>query len=154
MQFGFGYQPHQYLPHWYDEMTVAYTGTHDNDTTLGWWRRHASEREKLEAQSYLGFDPDDPESIPWSFVRSVIGSPARYGIVPLQDILALGSEARMNTPSHANGNWTWRYAPGKPYVRIGAAPGGTLLRERPFARPAGRSPGSGIFCLTSLRLSS
>jgi 4-alpha-glucanotransferase len=112
MQFGFGYQPHQYLPHWYDEMTVAYTGTHDNDTTLGWWRKHASEKEKLEAQSYLGFNPDDPESIPWSFVRSVIGSPARYGIVPLQDILALGSEARMNTPSRADGNWTWRYAPG------------------------------------------
>jgi 4-alpha-glucanotransferase len=112
MQFGFGYDPHHYLPHWYDDMAVAYTGTHDNDTTLGWWLKHASEREKREAQSYLGLDAANPQTIPWAFVRSVIGSPARYGIVPLQDVLALGSEARMNTPSRADGNWTWRYSPG------------------------------------------
>ncbi|MGE0406272.1 MAG: 4-alpha-glucanotransferase [Candidatus Korobacteraceae bacterium] len=109
MQFGFGYQPHKYLPHWYDQMTAAYTGTHDNDTTLGWWQTAATEKEKLEAQSYLGFDPRDPASIPWAFVRALVASPARYSVVPLQDVLALGSEARMNTPSVANGNWTWRY---------------------------------------------
>ncbi len=111
MQFGFGYEPHRYLPHWYDDMTVAYTGTHDNDTTLGWWLKQASEKEKREARSYLGLDPDNPQKIPWAFVRSLIGSPARYGIVPLQDILAVGSEGRMNTPSYPEGNWAWRYSP-------------------------------------------
>jgi 4-alpha-glucanotransferase len=113
MQFAFGYEPHHYLPHWYDDLTVAYTGTHDNDTTLAWWNRHATAKERREAQVYLGIDPGIPESIPWAFIRGVITSPARYAIVPLQDVLGLGSEGRMNTPSRAEGNWTWRYQTGE-----------------------------------------
>ncbi len=109
MQFGFGRHAHQYLPHWYDDMTVAYTGTHDNDTTLGWWQNLASDAERRDAEIYLGRDSD---GIHWAFIRAVVASPARYCIVPLQDVLGLGSEARMNVPSRPDGNWTWRYEPG------------------------------------------
>jgi 4-alpha-glucanotransferase len=109
MQFGFGRHAHKYLPHWFDSQTVAYTGTHDNDTTLGWWQNHATPDEKRDARSYLGVGDSD---IPWAFVRAVITSQARYCIAPMQDILGLGSEARMNVPSRPDGNWMWRYQPG------------------------------------------
>jgi len=110
MQFGFGNPgAHIYLPHQYERNTVVYTGTHDNDTILGWWRSGATEQERCHASAYLGHDP---EGMNWAFIRAALASIADLCVVPLQDVLGLGSEARMNVPSRADGNWTWRYEPG------------------------------------------
>jgi 4-alpha-glucanotransferase len=110
MQFGFGDRgAHIYLPHQFEPNTVVYTGTHDNDTTLGWWKSSATEQERCYASAYLGHDP---EGIHWSFIRAAEASVADLCVIPLQDVLGLGSEARMNVPSRADGNWTWRFPPG------------------------------------------
>jgi 4-alpha-glucanotransferase len=107
LQFGFGNPgAHIYLPHRYEHNTVTYTGTHDNDTTLGWWKHSAAEHEKRAAQAYLGNTSD---GIPWAFIRTAMHSIADLAVFPLQDILSLDSECRMNTPSRRGGNWTWRY---------------------------------------------
>ncbi|HMO57072.1 MAG TPA: 4-alpha-glucanotransferase [Roseiflexaceae bacterium] len=108
LHFAFGGGADQpYLPHNYDTRTVVYTGTHDNDTTRGWWEQASSEiREHV--QLYLGRDGHD---ISWDLIRLAFASVAETAIVPLQDVLALGSEARMNTPGVAGGNWGWRYTP-------------------------------------------
>src|SRR5215467_682394 len=107
LQFGFG-DPgaHIYLPQNFEPNCVVYTGTHDNDTTAGWWRSSASKEEKRFAANYFG-EPAD--GMHWAFIRAAFASVARMAIVPLQDILGLGSEARMNTPSLSNGNWGWRF---------------------------------------------
>jgi 4-alpha-glucanotransferase len=105
VQFGFSDRgAHIHLPHRYIPATVAYTGTHDNDTTLGWWKT-TGEREKAAIEVYLG--PVD-ESPTWPLIRAVEASAAQVAVVPAQDLLELGSEARMNTPAVANGNWSWR----------------------------------------------
>jgi 4-alpha-glucanotransferase len=105
LQFGFGDEgAHMYLPH-RAAGKVIYTGTHDNDTVAGWWHSGAGEHERHNAESYLGRTDD---GIHWSFIRAVHSSPASLSIVPLQDVLGLGSEARMNTPSLYGGNWRWR----------------------------------------------
>jgi 4-alpha-glucanotransferase len=112
LQFGFADRGgHLYLPHRYVENTVVYTGTHDNNTTLGWWQVDASEVERANVQTYVGAIHSDGEIV-WSMVKLAAASVAKTCIFPLQDILHLGSEARMNTPAAAEGNWTWRYAPG------------------------------------------
>jgi len=109
LQFGFGNRgAHIYLPHQFERDTVVYTGTHDNDTTLGWWQ-HASDQERCHASAYLG---RDAEGMNWAFIRCAEASLADLCLVPLQDVLGLGSEARMNVPSRPDGNWTWRYQPG------------------------------------------
>ena len=111
LQFGFADRGgHLYLPHRMVPNTVAYTGTHDNNTTLGWWLDDASDLERTNAQTYLG-EIHHPAEICWSMIRSAAQSVADICIFPLQDILHLGSEARMNTPAAGAGNWTWRYAP-------------------------------------------
>jgi len=111
LQFGFGNPgAHFYLPHRFHNNTVVYTGTHDNDTMLGWWRSGATEAERAAVRAYFG--PKAEEEIPWTFIQAAIASVADLSIVPLQDVLGLGSEARMNTPSHSDGNWKWRYQPG------------------------------------------
>ena len=109
LQFGFG-DPgaHIYLPHKYEPNTVVYTGTHDNDTTPGWWRT-ASEAERQSAAAYFGSGHD---GIQWAMIRAAETSVSRLCVIPLQDVLGLGSEGRMNIPSRADGNWSWRYAPG------------------------------------------
>ncbi|MGA3212588.1 MAG: 4-alpha-glucanotransferase [Terriglobales bacterium] len=110
MQFGFGNPgAHIYLPHRFDPNTVVYTGTHDNDTTLGWWRNQATDDERRFAASYLGADEHNAS---WAFLRGAMDSVARYAIAPLQDVLGLGSEARMNVPSRSEENWEWRFLPG------------------------------------------
>jgi 4-alpha-glucanotransferase len=107
LQFGFGNRgAHIYLPHSYEPNSVVYTGTHDNDTTLGWWKNCASDQEKLFAATYLNILSED--DIAWSFVRGALTSVANLAIVPMQDILGLGSDARMNVPSKTHGNWSWR----------------------------------------------
>ena len=109
LQFGFSNPgAHIYLPHRYEPNSVVYTGTHDNDTTLGWFNSIQGE-ERRAAQDYAGSDPD---GMHWAFLRVAMTSPAQLCLVPLQDVLGLGSEARMNTPSRGDGNWTWRYLPG------------------------------------------
>jgi 4-alpha-glucanotransferase len=105
LQFGFGDEgAHIYLPH-RAAGKVIYTGTHDNDTVAGWWRSGAAEHERRNAEAYLGRSDD---GIHWSFIRAAHGSAASLSIIPLQDVLGLGSEARMNTPSVYGGNWRWR----------------------------------------------
>ncbi len=106
LQFAFGGKADQpYLPHNHIQRCVVYTGTHDNDTTLGWWRT-ASAQERRHVQLYLGRSGED---IAWDFVRAALSSVADIAIIPLQDVLSLGSEARMNTPGRPGGNWTWRF---------------------------------------------
>jgi len=110
LQFGFS-DPgaHMYLPHRYDANCVVYTGTHDNDTTVGWWRNGASEAERAAVKAYLGGASDG--QIHWSLIRAAATSIAGLCLIPMQDALGLGSEARMNIPSHADGNWAWRLVP-------------------------------------------
>lgn len=106
LQFGFS-DPgaHIYLPHKYERNCVAYTGTHDNDTTVGWFKE-LSEDERWKVTSYLG---EARDGIHWSLIRSAMNSPANFAIVPMQDVLGLGPDARMNTPSRTDGNWGWRF---------------------------------------------
>jgi len=93
-----------YLPHNAPRNAVIYPGTHDNDTTPGWYRA-AGEAERDHVRRYLRVSGDD---IAWDFIRECYRSPARLAVVPLQDILVLGSEARFNTPGVPAGNWRWR----------------------------------------------
>lgn len=110
LQFGFADAgAHIYLPQQLTPETVVYTGTHDNDTLAGWWATGASEEERRNAEAYFGQAED---GIHWSFIRAAQGSVAGLSVIPLQDILGLGSEARMNTPSVNGGNWRWRLQPG------------------------------------------
>ncbi|MDB4976659.1 MAG: 4-alpha-glucanotransferase [Myxococcaceae bacterium] len=122
LQFGFSGDPkdNQFLPHHYVRNCVAYTGTHDNDTSVGWLKDpgqeagprtpEAAERERECASRYL-WGPAGESSTPfhWAMIRAVSGSVADTAIVPLQDVLGLGSEARMNTPGIGTGNWTFRF---------------------------------------------
>lgn len=110
LQFGFADAgAHVYLPHRLTSDRVVYTGTHDNDTTSGWWTSGVSERERRAIQAYVGPCED---GIHWAFIRLAQASVASLAVVPLQDALGLGSEARLNTPSVSEGNFLWRYQPG------------------------------------------
>lgn len=110
LQFAFGSgSGNAYLPHNYPRNCVVYTGTHDNDTTAGWFS-HLSESEQNTIRNYLGGTAS--EEIYWALIRLALSSVADWAIIPLQDILGLGSEARMNTPGRAEGNWGWRYKGG------------------------------------------
>jgi 4-alpha-glucanotransferase len=104
LQFGFYGPDSEYLPHRYPRNSVVYTGTHDNDTARGWYAALKPE-ERERVWDYLGCDGREIE---WALIRAAYGSVAARAIVPLQDILGLGSEARMNTPSRPGGNWAWR----------------------------------------------
>lgn len=107
LQFAFAEDDsNHFLPHHYAPNTVAYTGTHDNDTTLGWWNS-ASEHEKAFACQYLG---SDGQSIQWDMMRAISGSVANIVIYPMQDVLGLSGEHRMNYPGHPVGNWEWRFS--------------------------------------------
>jgi 4-alpha-glucanotransferase len=109
LQFGFSDRgAHLYLPHEYVPNSVAYTGTHDNNTTLGWWKEGATAEERAHVQTYLQPIEHDGEVV-WAMIRAAARSVANVCIFPMQDILHLGSEARMNTPAEGSGNWTWRY---------------------------------------------
>jgi 4-alpha-glucanotransferase len=120
LQFGFGGDAKNLdLPHNYVANVVAYTGTHDNDTTVGWFEsvpgegstRTAEqiERERQFCRDYLN---SDGKEIHWDFIRTVLASVANTAIMPLQDVLGLGTEARMNLPNSTAGNWSWRYRAG------------------------------------------
>ncbi len=110
LQFGFAERGgHLYLPHRYVPNTVVYTGTHDNNTTLGWWRHDTLPAEREHVQIYTRPIEHDGDII-WTMIKLASGSVANTCIFPMQDVLHLGSEARMNTPSAPEGNWTWRYS--------------------------------------------
>jgi 4-alpha-glucanotransferase len=120
LQFAFGTDPQAstFKPHNYVPNLVAYTGTHDNDTAEGWWHSEGGDStrttediqaEKAHARAYLGAGP---RQVHWELIRALMVSVAETVLVPLQDVLGLGSEARMNTPSTASGNWRWRCRPG------------------------------------------
>ncbi len=94
-----------YLPHNHRKNAVVYTGTHDNDTTCGWWA-HLSEEQRRRVRDYLGH-PE--EAMPWPLVRAALASVCRLAVLPMQDLLGLGSEGRMNTPGTTEGNWRWRF---------------------------------------------
>lgn len=105
LQYAFGGDAHSRdLPHNYVRNTVAYTGTHDNDTTVGWYKR-ASKRERSYCREYLN---SNGRGIHRDMLRSVIASVADIAIIPVQDLLGLPSEARMNTPGTNEANWQWR----------------------------------------------
>ena len=104
LQFAFYGADSEYLPHRHTPNAVVYTGTHDNDTARGWYAALKPE-ERERVFDYLGCDGRDIE---WALIRAAYGSVAERAIVPLQDVLGLGSEARMNTPSEPADNWGWR----------------------------------------------
>jgi 4-alpha-glucanotransferase len=111
LQFGFSDRgAHIHLPHRFVPNTVTYTGTHDNNTTLGWWRDDLNDAERTNVQNYLQAIHHDGDIV-WAMIRAAARSVAYLCIFPLQDVLHLGSEGRMNTPAAGAGNWTWRYHP-------------------------------------------
>jgi 4-alpha-glucanotransferase len=119
LQFAFGTDPQapDFRPHNYTRDRVVYTGTHDNDTTVGWWTGAAGhstrseadiERERERTRRYLAFDGRE---VHWALIRAALASVAGTAIVPAQDLLGLGSDARMNKPGTIGGNWRWRLRP-------------------------------------------
>ena len=137
LQFAFGGgADNLYLPHNLRANTVIYSGTHDNDTTIGWYRS-ADEKTRDHVRRYFRISGDE---IAWDFIRAAYGSVANLAIVPLQDLLSLGSEARFNTPGKSQGNWSWRYRPDQlrklheqsaPYLRDLASLCGRDLWKQP-----------------------
>ena len=106
LQFAFsGGADNPYLPHNHVPQSVVYTGTHDNDTTLGWYQK-CDDAQRRAVNEYLG---DPSERMPWPLIRTALASVARLAILPMQDILELGSEHRMNTPGTIGNNWNWRF---------------------------------------------
>lgn len=116
LQFAFADESSTFLPHRHERELVVYTGTHDNDTTLGWWEAVASDhdtrsaaevlREKAFACRYLDTNGDQ---MPWTLIRSALASVADTALIPMQDVLSLGSSARMNLPGRQDGNWGFRF---------------------------------------------
>jgi 4-alpha-glucanotransferase len=104
LQFGFSEEDSEHLPHRHAANSVVYTGTHDNDTTRGWFAA-LPEEDRRRVLDYVGGDGSEIE---WDLIRAAYESVADTAIVPLQDVFGLGSEARMNTPGVAEGNWVWR----------------------------------------------
>ena len=109
LQFGFSGPDNPFLPHHYARNCVAYTGVHDNDTSRGWFET-TSEHEREFALRYLGLKPGKnmAKEFPAHLIRAIWASVAVWAIAPMQDFLALGSEARFNYPSRLGGNWDWR----------------------------------------------
>ena len=121
LQFAFGNDPQgpSFRPHNYPRHLVAYTGTHDNDTTLGWWNSEAgvdSTRTTADIAAERDFTKrylrTDGMEMNWAFIQTIMASVADTVLVPIQDVLGLGTEARMNLPGRPDGNWRWRMRPG------------------------------------------
>jgi 4-alpha-glucanotransferase len=120
LQFAFGSDAtNRNLPHNYQRNVVAYTGTHDNDTVVGWFNSVAgrdsmrdAEQAERERKFCLDYLNTDGAEINWDFIRAAFASVAATAIIPLQDVLGLGSAARMNLPASTEGNWSWRFQSG------------------------------------------
>ena len=107
LQFAFDGSPENpYLPHNHETLSVVYTGTHDNNTTLGWYRE-LTDDQRWPVHHYLGADS---EPMPWLLIRAALASVARLAVIPMQDLLGLDGSHRMNVPGVADGNWRWRFA--------------------------------------------
>ena len=118
LQFAFGTDPQapDFRPHNYPRARVAYTGTHDNDTTVGWWKStgkgdstRSAEVVAAEKKFALQYLHSDGGEIHWDMIRALMASVADTVLIPLQDVIGLGSEARMNQPATTSGNWAWRF---------------------------------------------
>ena len=138
IQFGFSdASAHMHLPHQYTVDTVAYTGTHDNDTTQGWWSTIEAET-RAAVETYVG--PVNGKPV-WPLIRAVEGSVAQLAVAPASDLLELDSTARMNTPAVGAGNWGWRAPEGSWKAEIAAGLAGIVeMTDRdndPLARPEG-----------------
>jgi 4-alpha-glucanotransferase len=108
LQFAFGGEQNSaFLPHTFDKNTVVYTGTHDNETTMGWYR-NASDAEQDHVRRYIGVSGED---IAWDLTRLAFMSVSDTAVATLQDLMNLGNEARMNFPGKVGGYWRWRYLP-------------------------------------------
>jgi 4-alpha-glucanotransferase len=135
LQFGFNGDPNNpHLPHHCVHNSVVYTGTHDNDTTRGWYDA-SPEHERRHLWSYLQRAPGAPREAVWELIRLALSAGAALAITPFQDLLGLGSSARMNTPGRGNGQWLWRC----PEDALDH-PGWHLLRE--LTETSGRLTGS------------
>jgi 4-alpha-glucanotransferase len=135
LHFAFtGQSGNPYLPANHPEHAVVYTGTHDNDTTAGWWAALA-DRERAQVERVLEQHGIRDASPVRALVRLALASPARTALIPAQDLLGLGGEARMNTPGRPRGNWSWRLEPGQLTGELAA-----WLRER--TAEAGRLHGA------------
>ncbi|MGM0558478.1 MAG: 4-alpha-glucanotransferase [Myxococcota bacterium] len=108
MQFAFdGSDDHPFLPHTYPELAVAYTGTHDNDTTRGWWE-DLDDNTRHQVRTYLSCSGGQ---VVWRMIEAILDSDAMLAVIPMQDVFELDSDARMNLPGQPEGNWSWRMAP-------------------------------------------
>ena len=101
-----------YLPHKFTENSIVYTGTHDNDTLVGWYET-MSRKDKSFAREYMGCRHTPKKEMHWEFIRLAMASPAKLAVIPVQDYLGLGAEARINEPSTLGKNWKWRLLPGE-----------------------------------------
>ncbi len=111
LQFAFdSREESDYLPHNYTANSVVYTGTHDNDTTVGWYQT-ISRRDRSFARKYLNIKTG--RELEWNFIRAALGSVSDTAVIPMQDYLGLGSEARINVPSTLGTNWKWRMTKGQ-----------------------------------------
>jgi 4-alpha-glucanotransferase len=107
LQFAFpGDASNTFLPFHHDRDSVVYTGTHDNDTTLGWYLS-LEEKDRYYVKEYLGFPSED---MPWPLIRCALSSRSHLAIIPMQDLLGLDSDHRMNLPGTVEGNWRWRFS--------------------------------------------
>jgi 4-alpha-glucanotransferase len=131
LQFAFGTdgQSAEFLPHNYPRRCVAYSGTHDNDTTRGWLESSSRPDERERALRYLQSDRSAPH---WDMLKAVLGSTADTAILTAQDLLGLDGSARMNLPGSASGNWRWRLKPGQ-------LDDGVASRLRTMTESSGRS---------------
>lgn len=112
LQFAFdSREDSDYLPHNYPQNCVVYTGTHDNDTVLGWYRS-LEQTDKQFCDEYLNLYRIRKKEVQWEFVRAAYSSVANLAVIPMQDFLGLGAKARINTPSTLGDNWKWRMLPG------------------------------------------
>lgn len=133
LQFAFGGDAKNlYLPHNHRANCVIYPGTHDNDTTLGWYAT-AGEKSRDHVRRYFRVGGQE---VGWDFIRASYASVANLAVIPMQDLLSLDSSARFNTPGKSQGNWTWRYRP----EQLQALQGGTAAYLRGLAELYGRGP--------------
>ena len=130
LQFGFDErEADDHLPYAYGRNAVVYTGGHDNDTVLG-WLSSATEKDRAKALRYLASDGAAPH---WDFIRCALSSTAHFAVTPMQDVIGLGSEARMNRPGTLGGNWLWRMTGSEPLADL-------AIRLRELTELYGRAP--------------
>lgn len=108
LQFAWSDPTNSFLPHAHPMNAVVYTGTHDNNTTLGWWQEEADEGARRLLSEYMG---REVREITWDLIRMALASPAHTAVIPLQDLMSWDSTGRMNTPGKQGGNWGWRFQP-------------------------------------------